>query len=296
MLTRIDHVMIAVPDLAAGMAQYRRLGFDVYEGGVHPGKGTHNAIAFNRDDYIELIAIRDPAEYEAASAGTRSPDGGLAKFVQAGGGIRYVALQSDDLAADVAAMRARGVEVNDPVAGSRRTPSGQTLRWQAASLGPAYPLPVFFIQHLTPVAERRASVPRAGQHPNGVRQVERIYVVTDALERTAAMYAKVLGVPQPEPHKGTVIMADMAVFDIGPTGVCVARPYAEGAAAEALARRGPCVFQALCRTASMEAAADWMASQGLPPLARDTRSTGERAMLAPPALAGGTYLGFVGMA
>lgn len=296
MLTRIDHLMIAVPDLAAGMAQYRKLGFDIYEGGVHPGRGTHNAIAFNRDDYVELIAVRDQAEYERASAGSRSPDGGLAKFVAAGGGIRYVALQSDDLAADVAAMRTRGVEVSDPAEGSRRTPSGQLLRWQSASLGPAYPLPIFFIQHLTPAEERRASVPRAGQHPNGVRHVERIYIVTDTLERTAAMYAKVLGMPQPEPHKGTVVMSDMAVFDIGPTGVCIAQPYADGPAAEALARRGPGVFQALCRTASMEAAAQWMAAQGLPPLARGTRSTGEQAMLAAPSSAGGTYLGFVGMA
>lgn len=296
MLTRIDHVMIAVPDLAAGMDQYRKLGFDVYEGGVHPGKGTHNAIAFNSDDYIELIAIRDRAEYEAASAGSRSSDGGLSKFIEAGGGIRYVALQSDDLAGDVAAMRSRGVEVSDPVEGSRVTPAGARLQWKLATLGAAHPLPIFFIQHLTPAATRRASVPRAGRHPNGVRHVERVYIVTNDVESTAAQYAKVLGMEQPRTHKGTVIMSDMAVFAVGPTGVCIAQPYAEGPASEALARRGPCVFQALCRTASMDAAANWMTAQGLPPLARGTRSTGEQAMLATPAQAGGTYLGFVGMA
>lgn len=296
MLTRIDHLMIAVPQLAPGMAQYRKLGFDIYEGGVHPGRGTHNAIAFDQDDYVELIAIRDRPEYDAASRGSRSPDGGLARFVEAGGGIRYVALQSDDLAADVAAMRSRGVEVSDPTDGARRTPSGQVLRWQSASLGPAFPLPIFFIQHLTPLEERRASVPRAGQHPNGVRQIERIYVVTPDLDGTAAMYAQVLGMPQPVPHKGTVIMSDMAVFDIGPSGVCIARPYAEGPASEALARRGSCVFQALCRTSSMEAAANWMAAQGMAPLARGTRSTGEQAMLATPDVAGGAYIGFVGVA
>lgn len=296
MLTRIDHAMVAVPDLAAGMAQYRRLGFDVFEGGVHPGKGTHNAIAFNRDDYIELIAIADRAQYDAASAGSRSPDGGLARFVEAGGGIRYVALQSDDLAADVAAMRARGVEVSDPAPGSRRTPAGQLLEWQVASLGPSFPLPIFFIQHLTPVEARRASVARAGSHPNGVRHVERVYIATPDVERTAAIYAQVLGIAQPPTHKGTVIMSDMAVFDIGPSGLCIAQPYADGPASEALGRRGPGAFQMLCRTASMDAAAAWMAAQGMAPLPRGTRSTGEQAMLAPPALAGGTYLGFVGMA
>jgi hypothetical protein len=296
MLTRIDHLMIGVPDLAAGMAQYRRLGFDIYAGGIHPGKGTHNAIAFNHDDYIELIAIRDPAEYAISAAASRSPDGGLAKFVDAGGGIRYVALQSDDLAADVAAMRARGVAVNGPVPGSRRTPAGVELRWQAATLGPGFPLPVFFIQHLTPIADRRAQVPRAGRHPNGVRHVERVYIVTAELEPTAALYARVLGMPPPAPQRGTVIMADMAVFDIGPSGVCIAQPYAQGPAAEALARRGPGVFQALCRTGGMDAAADWMAAQGMAPLARATRNSGEQALLAAPEAACGTYLGFVGMA
>jgi hypothetical protein len=46
----------------------------------------------------------------------------------------------------------------------------------------------------------------------------------------------------------------------------------------------------------MEAAVNWMSTQDLPPLARGTRSTGEQAMLASPEIAGGTYLGFVGMA
>ena len=66
MLTRIDHVMICVPDLARGIEQYRKLGFNMYEGGVHPGKGTHNAIAFNDADYVELLGIRDAAEAKAA--------------------------------------------------------------------------------------------------------------------------------------------------------------------------------------------------------------------------------------
>jgi hypothetical protein len=35
MLTRIDHVMICVPDLQHGIDAYMRLGFNVYPGGVH---------------------------------------------------------------------------------------------------------------------------------------------------------------------------------------------------------------------------------------------------------------------
>jgi hypothetical protein len=252
------------------MEQYRRMGFNVQPGGVHPGKGTHNAIAFNDEDYLELLAIRDPAEERAANGGAGSWGPDLAGFIAAGGGIRYVILQSDDLAADVAAMRGRGVDVSDAVEG-RRAQGGQEFRWKAAVLGPKNPLPLFFIQHLTPMAERRKHTPGGGPHSNGVRFLERTYIVVRDLEAAVAIYAKVLGMSQPRMYKGTVIMSHMAVFQFGPAP-----------------------FQALFRTTSMGAAARWMQEHGMPPPARGVRDTGEHAMLVPPAEACGAYIGFVG--
>ena len=292
MLTRIDHVMICVPDLAQGIEQYRKLGFNMHAGGVHTGKGTHNAIAFNEDDYLELLAVRDPAEYAAASGSFGS--GTLPAFIAAGGGIRYVIIQSDNLEADVAAMRARGVDVSDVMDGARRTAGGQALRWKLATLGAGNPLPLFFIQHVTPAEERRTQVPGAGEHPNGVYKLERAYITTPDAEADAATYAKVLGLPKPSLHRGTVIKANMAVFEIGPTGLGIAQPDAPGPAADALERRGPGPFQALYRTTSMGAAALWTTEHGLPPLARGVRSHGEHAMLATPDVACGAYIGFVG--
>jgi hypothetical protein len=295
MLTRIDHVMICVPDLAAGIEQYRKIGFNIHEGGVHTGKGTHNAIGFNQDDYIELLAIRDESEYQAAARSTGSWAGPLKEFIAAGGGIRYVIIQSDDLASDVAAMRKRGVEVSDVMEGNRRTPAGLALRWKVAVLGPANALPLFFIEHETPIEARRTQVP-AGVHPNGVYRLERAYIVTPDAAAAAAIYARVLSIPAPPLHKGTVIKSNMAVFEIGPTGLGIAEPYEPGPAADALARRGAGPFQALYRTTSMDAASRWVESHGLPPLARGVRSNGEHAMLATPAVACGAYIGFVGPA
>jgi len=289
MFTRIDHLMICVPGLERGMETYRRMGFNVHMGGVHTGKGTHNAIAFNYEDYLELLAVRDPAEYAAAS----SWGGGLPVFIAAGGGIRYAVLQSDDLAVDVAAMRARGVDVSDATDGSRRTPDGIELKWKSAVLGPKNPLPIFFIQHLTPLAERR-KVAGAGGHPNGVRFLERTYIVVQDLEASVAAYSKVLGVSEPRMYKGTVIMSHMAVFQFGPAGLTIALPYAPGPAADALERRGPGPFQALFRTTSMGSAASWMQQHGMPPPARGVRDTGEHAMLVSPSEACGAYIGFVG--
>jgi catechol 2,3-dioxygenase-like lactoylglutathione lyase family enzyme len=294
MFTRIDHVTICVPDLAAGIAQFKKLGFNTFEGGSHPGKGTHNAIAFNADDYVELLSIHDQAEHKKSSSKPGSKNATLGEFIAAGGGIRYVVLQTDDLDAEVAAMRKRGVDVSDPIEGSRRSPTGQEVRWKVATPGPQNALPLVFIQQMTPVEDRRKQVPIAGNHANGVYKLERAYIVTANADADAALYAKVLGMPQPKLHKGTVIMSDMAVFELGPTGLGIATPYAAGPASDALERRGPGPFQALYRTTGMGAAARWMQEQGLPPLVRGVRATGEHAMLATPAEACGAYIGFVG--
>ena len=288
MLTRIDHVMICVPDLGRAVEAYRRIGFDVHPGGAHASGGTENAIAFLQDDYLELLGVREGHAHEVSA--------GLAAFLARGGGLRYVSVQSDDLAADVAGMRARGVDVSDPADGGRRTPGGRELRWRAASLGARNPLPIFFIQHLTPVDDRRRQVPRAGEHPNGVRHLERAYIAVTDVAAEAETYARVLGMPVPPVVRGNVIKADMAVFEIGPTGLGVAQPKEPGPAAEALAGRGPGPFQALYRTRSMDAAARVMADHGLPPPARGVRNTGEQAMLVGPAHAVGVYIGFVGPA
>jgi catechol 2,3-dioxygenase-like lactoylglutathione lyase family enzyme len=290
MLTRIDHVMICAPELAAAVAAYRRIGFVVYPGGDHAGAGTHNAIAFLEDDYLELLSPRSDAPPPAPG----SSEARLADFLRRGAGFRYVAVQSDDLPADVAAIRARGVEVSDPVAGARTTPAGQTLAWRAAALGAGHALPIFFVQHLTPLAERRRQVPGAGAHPNGVLRVDRVYIAVADVAAAAEQYSRVLGLPVPKVQRGGVIKADMAVFDLGPTGLTVAQPAEPGPAAEALARRGPGPFQVLYRTRSMEAAARWMADHGLPPPVRGVRNTGEQAMLVGPAEACGAYIGFVG--
>ena len=64
--------MICVPDLAKGIEAYTRLGFNVCPGGAHPGKGTHNAIAFHGEDYLELMSVSDRDEYLAARYSPRS--------------------------------------------------------------------------------------------------------------------------------------------------------------------------------------------------------------------------------
>ena len=222
-LTRIDHVTIGVADLAAGIAAYARIGFELDERGV----------ARNDGDHLELV---------------RSSEG-----------LQSIALTSDDLAADSAAVRIRGG-----------------------------------VDYVRLVRQKNAQP--ASRHPNGVQRIERVYIAVTDVAAAAALYARALGVPAPKTERGTVINADMAIFQFGPTGLGFAQPAAPGVCADALARRGPGPFQILYRTRSMDAAAKWMADHGVPPPARGIRNTGEQAMLVSPEHACGVYIGFVGPA
>ncbi len=153
---------------------------------------------------------------------------------------------------------------------------------------PAEGLPVF--------AAKPGPLPPARRHPNRIQRIERVYIAVQDLAAAAQRYAAALALPAPKMERGTVIMADMAVFGLGPTGITLAQPYGPGVAADVLAQRGPGPFQVLFRTASMDAAARWMSEQGIPPPARGIRNTGEQAMLVPPQHASGVYIGFVGPA
>ena len=202
------------------------------------------------------IAAYTRIGFEVDERGVARTDGDHLQFVLGSEGLQSIALASDDLAADSAAVRARG-----------------SVDWVRLAKNNGQP---------------------ASWHPNRVQRIERAYIAVTDVAASAAHYARVLGLPAPKMERGTVINADMAIFQLGPTALGLAQPNAPGVCADALARRGPGPFQILYRTRSMDAAAKWMADHGLPPPARGIRNTGEQAMLVMPEHACGVYIGFVG--
>jgi catechol 2,3-dioxygenase-like lactoylglutathione lyase family enzyme len=139
---RIDHVIIAAPDLTLLEETFTRLGFSVVGGGTHPHLGTRNRIILLGEGYIELLAIADTAK---ASPTLRD------RIAHGGGWVGY-ALQSDDIAAEAQAMRQRGVDARGPSVGRLVAPDGSVRSWQVVTVGSddlwaaAFPLP-FLIQH-----------------------------------------------------------------------------------------------------------------------------------------------------
>lgn len=135
----LDHIILAIDNLARGIDEFARLtGVEPQRGGQHPGRGTENAlVSLGGGSYLEILApITPPPDSASRSAGARptlSPAGW--------------ALHTHDLAGLVTRLRAAGFSVLGPVPGFRRRPDGAMLEWQTAFVSETgLELAPFFIQ------------------------------------------------------------------------------------------------------------------------------------------------------
>jgi glyoxalase-like protein len=127
-LTSIDHVVIAVPDLdEASAALERAVGLRSSEGGTHPALGTANRIVWFGDSYAELVAVVDEGLATSSWLGSAT----IAARATGGAFVTW-AIRTDGLDADVRSARASGARFGDPAAGERTRPDGRSVRWRLA--------------------------------------------------------------------------------------------------------------------------------------------------------------------
>jgi catechol 2,3-dioxygenase-like lactoylglutathione lyase family enzyme len=121
----IDHIVLAVPDLAAGVAWFERLtGVAPAAGGSHTGLGTANhLVGLRGGSYLEIIGP-DPAQSSPARPRPFGIDG------LTGPRVVTWCLRPLDFDACIAAALARGYDPGEPFAMSRRTPDGAVLSWR----------------------------------------------------------------------------------------------------------------------------------------------------------------------
>jgi Glyoxalase-like domain len=134
----LDHVLIAVADLEAAAAAFdERFGLASVEGGRHGAWGTANRIVPLGANYIELVGVVDEAVAAESTFGRWIAEGASPAGRPIGWAVRTDAL--DDVA------KRLGLTVTD---GSRKTPSGELLRWRSAGVEQAiaYPALPFFIE------------------------------------------------------------------------------------------------------------------------------------------------------
>jgi catechol 2,3-dioxygenase-like lactoylglutathione lyase family enzyme len=122
-----DHVQLGCNDLDRGIAFVeQKTGVKAAFGGVHPGRGSRNALLKLGDRrYLEILAP-DPAQ-------DRSLDvRGLYK-IESPRLLEWVA-HVDDLDPIIRALAAAHVETKPVFPGSRKRPDGKLLRWRALNL------------------------------------------------------------------------------------------------------------------------------------------------------------------
>ena len=231
MLHAVDHLVIAVPDLAAAVASYRDLGFTVVAGGRHPGAGTDNALIVFRDtSYLELLGFHEPRR-----------DHRWWTPLSRGGGLVDFCLQTDDLAGDAKTLRQAGVEMSELGRGDRRRPDGVEVRWMwALARGAHRGVAPFLLAEDGPRDER---VPRERTHANGVTGIGVVTVAVDDLPSVRRWYAAGLGTTGQDlafPELGAV----GARFAVGPHVFEFLAPTGAGPVRDWLAARGASPYSA----------------------------------------------------
>ena len=122
-----DHMLLGCGDLDKGVELVERhLGVRAAFGGVHPGRGSRNALlSLGEHRYLEIIAP-DPQQ-------PRSADVRQLYRIESPRLIGWAA-HVDDIATVERRLTAAGIAFEPVRAGSRQRPSGETLRWKALSL------------------------------------------------------------------------------------------------------------------------------------------------------------------
>ncbi|HLL51200.1 MAG TPA: VOC family protein [Thermomicrobiales bacterium] len=179
----IDHVVIAVRDLAIASNDYARLGFTVTPGGEHTGGVTHNAlISFADGSYFELIAFKEPDRPQNHKW--------WATFARGEGTVDF-ALLSESVDFEGDRLKQAEIELDGPHDGGRLRPDGQHIAWRNLGLKSAgVPLP-FMIEDVT-TRELRVPAGAATEHALGVSGVAGLVLLVDDLDRATTPYETLL--------------------------------------------------------------------------------------------------------
>ncbi len=131
----LDHLLWQERDLREGEARFSELtGVTPAYGGLHADGGTHNSLlSLGGETYLELIAPNPerPEHLNPEHPGT----GGLLENVppDAAPGLFTFAVKAADLNLVERSAQTSGLEVSRQ-RGGRKTPSGETLTWETATL------------------------------------------------------------------------------------------------------------------------------------------------------------------
>jgi catechol 2,3-dioxygenase-like lactoylglutathione lyase family enzyme len=125
--TLLDHILLGCSDLDRGIDFVeQRAGLRAAFGGVHPGRGTRNALlSLGERRYLEIIAP-DPSQPGAADTY------GLRHLTEPR--LVHWAAHPGDLDSFAKKLREAGVAFKGPTPGSRKRSDGRVLNWKTLNL------------------------------------------------------------------------------------------------------------------------------------------------------------------
>ena len=200
----LDHVGIAGNNLGAMAEQWEALGFCLTPLARHSGKrtpdgpvvpfGTGNRCIMLREGYLELIAIVDPGAFSNT----------LDRFLARYAGIHILALSIADEQANLARLRAAGIEIPGVAYLERPVDDADPAGPRARFARLPFPDPpegrIQLIRHLTPDAiwQERFMV-----HPNHAMALAEVVLAVERPAETAARFSLLAGRPVvPDPDCG----------------------------------------------------------------------------------------------
>lgn len=183
-----DHVLLGTSDLEQGVRWFEeRAGVRAALGGVHPGRGTRNALAsLGGKHYLEIIAP-DP---DQTGVTPQFPISSLAEPR-----LINFAVRSSDIEQTAKSLGKAGVLTSGVKEGSRRTASGAMLRWKTLAVeskfaeGAINPIP-FFIEWASDSTHPSSTAPAGCTIEEFRFEHPRAQELRDAL-RTMGLEAKV---------------------------------------------------------------------------------------------------------
>lgn len=236
MVTRFDHIVIAVRDLDSAIQRYQRLGFAVTPGGRHTGRGTHNAIIRFGLDYIELLSVYDEAEARASGPRAQS----IVDFLQERDELLLgYALATANIAEEAERFRGTTLFSGEPFAMQRARPDGQQFTWRLFVPGGVSwrkPWP-FLIQWDLP-DEQRLLIEPPGTHTNGVNAWVRIAVAVRDAASATNLYQHRLGLPLEGTAAISRLAAHSTTFSLGQKHIDLLTPDGPGLVQQTLAEIG----------------------------------------------------------
>ena len=205
----IDHVVIAVKDLAAAKASWEALGFTTTPRAVHPF-GTANSLIQLGGNFVELVEIDDPAKIEDSSGSFFGFAAHNRDFLATRSeGLSMLVLTSEDRDADQAAWKSLGLRTYDPFNFERmaQPPDGSekrvAFRLAFTGDGSVDGLGFFVCQQETPESFWKPDYQR---HENGAKRLHSVTLTTPDRNSTARFLAKFSGGSEDE--NGIALLQD----------------------------------------------------------------------------------------